>query len=299
MAKSFEEDSGDGGNKVHAAQKKHHSKSLDMPKDVDKTFADNSQKPEEANQGGKKKTSSIFALSKQSDRFYSNKHTQKETSPSETIYSEIDLDREKSCLTQPEPQGSQASLKTPKKATLSSPSITPPKVSPRLPSKPKTNPEYQESELPYPTYSASPVVDEEHKKPIHDQTSANSPKLTCPLYGHVHKLKSQKPAASACDNTSNTYEPIPFGWPKTATPEQDSENPPKSLPMKLTETYDQISSKPGPPSRTQIYRENPYEQIPNFSKDSSTKNVPTAENPYEQISFDSGKGAPAKPSYKV
>ncbi|XP_066492359.1 SH2 domain-containing protein 7 isoform X1 [Tiliqua scincoides] len=285
MTKSFEEDSGDGRNKVYAAQKKD-NKSLDMPKEVDKAFTDNSQKRDEANQGSRKKTSSVFALSKQSDRFYSNKISPKETCSPGTIYSEISL--EKSSLTQPEPQGSQFSFKPPKKATLSSPPITPPKLSPRLPNKPKTNTERQQSESSYPTSSASPAVDEEHRKPVHDQSAANSPKET--LYGQVNKMKPQKPAASASDNTSNTYESIPF--------EQDSERLPMSLSMKPTKTYDQICSKSGQPSRAQIYTEDPYEKIPDFSRDSSTKHVSTSENTYEQISFGSGKGAPAKPSHK-
>ncbi|KAJ6664178.1 hypothetical protein lerEdw1_008394 [Lerista edwardsae] len=269
MARSFEEDTGDGGNKVSAAPQKTHldHKSLDMPKDADKAFVDHSQKPEEANPGSKKKTSSVFALSKQSEKFYSNKISPKETCPPGGIYTEISL-------TQPEPQSSQSSLKPPKKATLSSPPVTPPKLSPRLLNKPKTNTERQEPQ----THSASPAVDEEYRKPVHDQTTAQSPKGT--LYGQVHKAKSPKPAASVSDNTSNTYEQIP-------------------LPMKPRETYDQICSKPGQSSRTQINAENPYEKIPEFPKDSSTKHASSPENTYEQISFGSGKGAQAKPSHKV
>ncbi|XP_062998680.1 SH2 domain-containing protein 7 [Elgaria multicarinata webbii] len=289
-----EEDTGDEGNLVYSVLKKHHldNRSLEVPIHMSKGYMDNSQKTEElvqaSSSSSKTRTSAVFALAKQSERLCSKKLNLIEPPVPETIYSEISVDQGKSHRTLPESHSGPSSFTPSKKATLSSPTSTPPKLSPKLPNKPKASTELQGSQLPVTMYATSLVVVEEHRKP--NQTKA--------LPDLKKGTKSHPSTVSGCDDT--TYEQIPFGWLKSITHKHDSEMLSKSSPMKPKETYDQISTKTGRSSKTQVYTENPYEKIPDhFSKGSaSARHVPTAENTYEKISFGLAKGTEATPNQK-
>ncbi|XP_062819654.1 SH2 domain-containing protein 7 [Anolis carolinensis] len=276
VSQSFEEDSSDEGNFVEKNHVDH--RSPEVPRNPSKGVSDDSQKPEGPDQANssssRKKTSSLFAMAKQADRSHSKKINLVKATPLETIYSEIGLDQDTASWMFPEPLSGQSSLTPPKKATLSSPLSTPPKLSPKLPSKPKVS-----TEPPRASHSTSPVMDKDPQKP---KTLPGSP-----MYGQIHKMKTQQSAMS----TSNTYEEVPFGWMKKAAPEPESE--------KLAEeTYNQISPKSGGSLKPEA--EDPYEKIPHhFTKGSPTKkHVLAMENPYQQSPFSPAKGVEAKPSQK-
>ncbi|XP_042327788.1 SH2 domain-containing protein 7-like [Sceloporus undulatus] len=199
----------------------------------------------------------------------------------------------------PEPLSGQFSITPPKKTTLSSPSSTPPKLSPKLPNKPNTSMEPQGSQLPSATYATSLAIDKDPPKPNHPKTLPDSPRET--MYGQINKMKSHYATVSTCDKTSNMYEQVSFGRLKGVTHEHDSEKLSKALPTKPKLSYDWVSPKSGRPSKMQPCPENPCRKVPdNVTKISpSRKHVPTMENTYEQIPFSPAKGTEAKPSQKI
>nr|XP_056722012.1 SH2 domain-containing protein 7 [Euleptes europaea] len=213
-----------------------------------------------------------------------------------TIYSEIGVDQRKSIWTQPESQSSQPfSLTVPKMSTLNSPTTTP-KLSPKLPNKPKVSAESQGlQDTLLASYSTSPVSGEGRKMPSPSETLSDSSREN--LYGQIHKLKSQKPIVSLGDDP---YERIPFDWPKRRIRERDSENLPKSSPLKAKEAYERACLKSDRSPRSQSYTDSAYEKIPGrSSKSSLTRHGAGADDIYEKISFVPGKGAGAKPSQKL
>ncbi|KAH0619829.1 hypothetical protein JD844_014160, partial [Phrynosoma platyrhinos] len=300
LSESFEDNLSGEGNIFYAELKKHqfNDRSPEVPEKPYKGMTDGSQRPEGADQGTasscRKKTTTLFTMAKQSDRFYSQKIDLRETVLPETIYSEIDLDQDKSGWMLPEPLTGQFSLTPPKKVTLSSPSSTPPKLSPK--NKPNTSMEPQGSTPPFAACATSLVIDKDSPKP---KTLPDSPRET--MYGQINKVKSHYATVSTCDKTSNMYEQVSFGWLKGVTHEHDSEKLSKALPTKPKQSYDWVSPRSGRPSKMQPCPDDPYRKVPDhFTKVSpSIKHVPTMENTYEQIPFSPAKGTEAKPSHKV
>ncbi|KAL8197103.1 UNVERIFIED_CONTAM: hypothetical protein K2H54_011084 [Gekko kuhli] len=277
---------------VYTSLKHLKDESLEEPADVDQSFADRPPNLDDPGQGGlHRKNTSL----KPPDKFY-GKRTE-EAGRFGTIYSEIGIDQHKSTSAQPESPSSQPfSLTMPKKSSLDSPASTPPKLSPKLPDKPKTSTEALGlQETPLASYSASPTGNERRRMSSPSETSSDSPRKN--LYGQVHKLKSQKPAVSVGDDP---YERIPFEWPKHRVHERDPESLPKSSALKAKEVYEQACMRSNRSPRAQSYNENTYEKIPeHLSKSSSTRHFGAGDNIYEKISFAPGKGAGMKPSPKT
>ncbi|XP_060611883.2 SH2 domain-containing protein 7 [Anolis sagrei] len=288
VSQSFEEDSSGEGNFVK--KDRVDNRSPEVPRKPSKGDTEESQKPEGPDQANssssRKKTSSLFAMAKQVDRSHSKKINLVEATPLETIYSEIGLDQDKGSWLFPDSRSGQSSLTPSKKTTLSSPTSTPPKLSPKLPSKPKASMELQGSQPPLAPHLTSPVLDQDPQKPNHAKTLPESP-----MYGQIHKMKSQQSATSPSDKMSNAYEEVSFGWMKNVAPEPESEK-------LVKETYDQISPKSRGSLKPEA--EDPYEKIPlHFTKGSpSKKHALAMENPYKQTPFGPAKGVEAKPSQK-
>ncbi|XP_028562494.2 SH2 domain-containing protein 7 [Podarcis muralis] len=306
MAETFEEDFGTEGSIAYSAVKKHplDNRSLEVPKYMCKVLVDSLPKPEEPGQVSaspyKKKTSTVFALTKQSDSLYGKKVT--ENSHPETTYSIISRDQDKSCLAFPAPTSGPSSVATPKKAMLSPPASAPPKLSPKLPNKPVTSSELWGSQSPFAAYASSLVFEKEPQEPNHPQSLPDLPRGN--MHGQIIKMKHPKSTAPLhgddLDEASNTYEQIPFTWSKGITHDPNSEKLLQSSLIQPKETYDQISVKTGRSSKAQVYTVNPCKKSPDpFSKAfSSKRNVFTAENTYEQIHFSPGKEAECKASQK-
>ncbi|XP_060115977.1 SH2 domain-containing protein 7 [Heteronotia binoei] len=283
MAEYFEEASGNDAT-AYTLPKHLKDKTLEDTPDADQSFAD--RPPGLDDPGLHHKNTSL----KPFDKLYGKKS--EEAGCPGITYSEISVDQHKSTLTHPETQSSPPfSLTMPRKSSLNSP----PKLSPKLPDKPKTSMESQRlQEEPLVSYSTSTTTSERRQMLSPSETFSDS--SGADLYGQIHKLKSQKPTLPLGDDP---YERIPFEWPKRRVHERDSESLPKSSALKAKEVYKQACAKSSRSSRTQNYSENTYEKIPaHLSKSSSTKHVGAGDDIYEKISFVPGKGAGVKPSQK-
>ncbi|XP_054858877.1 SH2 domain-containing protein 7 [Eublepharis macularius] len=274
---------------VYAALKHPKDKTSEVLPDVDQVVTDHSQNLEDPGRGNPYRKNMSTKLP---DKVYGKRTDLIESCSPATVYSEISIDQSKNTLPQSNPS---FSLMAPKKTTLNSPTSTPPKLSPKLPNKPKTPTESLGlQQTPSALYSTSPKTGEGHRMPAPSETLSDSPREN--LYGQIHKLKSQELTTSVSDDP---YEQIPFEWAKRRAQERAFENLPRSSPLRPKEAYEQACMKAGRSSRTQSYTENTYEKIPApLSKSSSSRQVATADNIYEKISFVPGKGTGAKPSQK-
>ncbi|XP_015266914.1 PREDICTED: SH2 domain-containing protein 7, partial [Gekko japonicus] len=277
---------------VYTSPKHLKDEGLAGPADMDQSFTDRPPNRDDPSQGSLHRKNTSLQLY---DQFY-GKRTE-EAGRLGTIYSEIGADQHKSTSTPPEsPSGQPFSLTMQKKSSLNSPASTPPKLSPKLPDKPKTFAEAQGlQETSLASYSSSPMIDERRRMSSPSETSSDPPRTN--LYGQVHKLKSQKPAVSVGDDP---YERIPFEWPKRRIHERDPESLPKSSALKAKEVYEQACMESSRSPRAQSCTENTYEKIPaHLSKSSSTRHFGARDDIYEKISFAPGKGAWAKAIPKI
>lgn len=262
-----------------------------MPTDMDKAYMDDPSKQEEESQAN---ISTIYAFPKSPDQLYRKELHPADACHLEAIYTEIDKD--KSCSKHPEPQKSHSfSLTQPKKAMLTSPTSTPPKLSPKLPNKPNTFTDLQETPLPLSAYATSLEMDERQRKPHHAKILPDSPRETA--YGQVHRLKAYQSTMPAGED--DTYEPICFGGSQGLTPGMDPENNlPRHSTVKTKEIGNQACAKTGRSSKSET--ENLYEKIPGlFSQGALEMHDPTAEETYESIPIHLGKEAKAKTNPKV
>ncbi|XP_025064165.1 SH2 domain-containing protein 7 [Alligator sinensis] len=310
MPEILKHDLDDQGTTVYAMLNKYHlsdrDHGLETHSATDKVLSENpgcsaqgepQHKPGELDQASYtrgKKISTVYAVTKQTEHFYSKKLDLTKPSPQDIVYSEVNLKQDKchSSLTQGQGIFSLPfPLSTPSetKLTLSAPASMLSKLS-KLPNKAGTSMESQGSEQLYATSL--------HFKGQSQEKITNS--LTHITYGQTEKVKSSTAFASGFGNLSNTYEQIPIGWSRSSSDDLPSEKISKSPLIKADVTYDQVSTLNIRSFRTENHTDNSCEKTPEHClKGSSAKQVPGTNHTHELISMDQVKGAEAKSNLKM
>ncbi|XP_019388929.1 PREDICTED: SH2 domain-containing protein 7 [Crocodylus porosus] len=311
MPEILKHDLDDQGTTVYAVLNKHllsdRDHGLETHSATDKVLSENpgcsaqgepQHKPGELDQPSYtygKKISTVYALTKQTEHFYSKQVDLTKPSPQDTVYSEVNLEQDKchSSLTQGQGIFSlhfPLSLPSETKLTLSAPASMLSKLS-KLPNKARTSMESQGSEQLYATSLHF------NKGQSQEKISNSLTHITC---GQTDKVKSSTIFASGFGNLNSTYEQIPIGWSRSSSDDLPSEKISKSRLIQADVAYDQVSTLNIRSLRTENRIDNSYEKTPEHClKGSSAKQVPGTNHTYELISMDKVKGAEAKSNLKV
>lgn len=237
----------------------------------------------------RRKTGTMFGLTKQSDTPFTMKGNPAETAQAEPIYSRITLDQPKSFWISAGPQSHRSAFPSSKESAVSN--YPPSKLSSTLLKKSKHLMEFHESPL---GINLRSTGSREHGQLNQPKSCFELPKE--PTEEKFFQLKNQ-PCTLWADNTSSTQES--FRWAKGVF--LGSEKLPKSSLARPKGSYDQISTKFGPSSKIHINPESPYEKIPDpYAQGSSaTSQAAALEDPYEQIPCLPGKRIEGKVPPKV
>ncbi|XP_039195839.1 uncharacterized protein LOC120306527 isoform X2 [Crotalus tigris] len=291
---SLEEEIVDEGTMYSAVKKPPlDNRGLGKSKEGCRNFGDTKAKEPEGPGHGhsspcRRKTGTVFGLTKQSDTPFTMKVNPAETAQPEPIYSRITLDQPKSFWISAGPHSHQSAFPSSKKSAVSN--YPPSKLSSTLLNKSKYLREFHESPL---GINLGSMGSREHGQLKQPKSWFEPPKE--PMEEKVFQLKNQRSTLWA-DNTSNTQES--FRWAKGIF--LGSEKLPKASLAKSKGSYDQISTKFGQSSKIHINPESPYEKIPDpYAQGSSnTSQAAALEDPYEQIPYLPGKRIEGKVTQK-
>ncbi|XP_032088999.1 SH2 domain-containing protein 7-like [Thamnophis elegans] len=289
---SLEEEVGCEGT-IYSAVKKPPSdqRSLGKSKEGGRNFGD-TKEPVGLGQGhsspSQRKTGSVFGSAKQSDTPFTVKVNPAEAAQPEIIYTRVAFDQPKNSWISPEPHSCPPAFPSAKKSAV--PNCPPSKLSPTLLKKSKNSMPFHASSL---GINPKPLGSKEHGQLNQARSLFELPKER--VDEKSFQPKNQPPALWT-DNPANTLES--FRWAKSIF--HGSEKALKSSLSGCPGSYDQISTKFGQVSKSQINPESPYEKIADpYSARSATKSqAEPLEDPYEQIPYLPGRRTEGKATQK-